>query len=975
MEVGVEVEQTIPSPMMQFVFPRLLVLTFAVIGIQLVQPSVAPRFLRNDLIADDFEFFEKRIRPVLLAHCYECHSGTELSGGLSVESREQLLLGGDSGPAIDVELTHDGHSTGHSLLLRAVEYETEHLQMPPQGKLPGAIIADLRFWIERGAQDPREPPGDGVQYPSRWPVTEQVKDYWAFQAPISPEIPSVVNQSWVQSPIDSFILQKLELLNIQPAPIANKRTLIRRLYLDLIGLPPTPAQVADFLRDTSHDAYGRLVERLLASPQYGVRWGRHWLDVVRYADSNGLDENMAYGNAWRYRDYVVDALNADKPFDQLVIEQIAGDLLPTTTTETRVATGFLSLGAKVLAEPDGEKLLMDTIDEQIDTVGKTFLGLTLGCARCHDHKFDPITQADYYGLAAIFKGTKSFSGERYGAIRYWYEHRLDDDCEPEYLKRIDEEIASAKSAAGQFKSQTVALIRDQARRQAAEYLTAAAQVELGAALNEIADLAEPFGLNPRILQHCRQHLANQRDNPFFAAWNRLKEEPDQVHRHYSNLFAEVDVELQRLQQANPEQSMLDDPILEQAHQERMDPFGFLAVPVQPEYAFDSESLSEYYRLMEIARVLESNAPDRGAAMGVADGDPQHQLPIHIRGSHLNLGESVPRSLPAVMVSSNNFQFPEDQSGRLQLAQWLVDSANPLTARVMVNRVWGWHFGRPLVSSTENFGLTGQMPTHPELLDWLSIHFINSGWSIKSLHRLLLNSSCYQMASGHPGSGDEQWGNPDSNDPDNNYFWKFRIQRLDAEQLRDSILAVSERLDNQLAGKTLPLRNHQFVFDHTSIDHTRYDSVRRAIYLPVIRNNLYPMFEQFDYPDPTMPTGLRQSTTVAPQALLLLNSPLMIDNSSSLAEIVLSNHSDFSTRLEYLYLVLFSRSPSESERARCLSFLTRAVTENMTAEHSGRRRRAAGEAKDSFSFDDDSELIAWSTLVQGLMATNEFLYVR
>jgi hypothetical protein len=790
---------------------------------------------------------------------------------------------------------------------------------------------------------------------------EEGKQFWAFKPVSNPALPPVSKPDWLQSPIDAFILSRLDELNVQPAPAADKRTLIRRVYLDLVGFPPTADEVNRFLSDSSEGAFRDVVERLLASPQYGVRWGRHWLDVVRYADSNGLDENIAFGNAWRFRDYVVQSFNDDKPYQQFIIEQIAGDLLPQATQQTRTATGFLALGAKVLAEPDMDKLLMDTVDEQIDTVGKTFMGLTLGCARCHDHKFDPLLQADYYAMAAIFKGTRSFSGDRYGAIKYWYEHSFADQDELENLKQVDEEIAAAKRAASQFRSQAMSAIRDQARKLAADYLMAATKIEAGASLVDAAQVANPLGLHPRILHHCRQHLENQRNEPFFEAWHHLASDSAAVREHYASLFDRLDLALQATQQTDSGKPTLEDPQLEQVRHHLADPAGFLAIPPQPEFAFDEETYGEYHRLMEAARILESNAPDRTAAMGVADDIPQQQLPIHIRGSHLNLGEPVPRGFPVVLAgSSGGPVFADHQSGRLELAQWLASTSNPLTARVMVNRIWGWHFGRPLVFSTENFGVTGDAPTHPELLDWLARYFMKSGWSIKQMHRILLNSSAYQMASDHPFS---QSG--ESADPMNESLWKFRIQRMSAEQLRDSILASTGRLDYGLHGKTVPLRNHQFVFDHTSIDHTRYDSWRRSVYLPVIRNNLYSVFEQFDFPDPTMPTGSRRTTTVAPQSLLLMNSQWIIDSAEHVAAELVEQVSHRSERLDLLFMQLLGRPPSCGERASCLRYVSQ--------EDDVRFLDSAADASAERLV--DREIKRWALLAQSLLATNDFLYIR
>jgi mono/diheme cytochrome c family protein len=909
--------------------------------------------IRTATSAADLEFFEKQIRPIFVDHCLECHSGSETNGGLSLDSREQMLKGGDLGSVLN--LAHPSES----LLLAAISYRNKELQMPPKNKLSDQQIALLAEWVTRGAPDPRKPPNSGEESRKSGPMGMSLEEglkFWSMQ-PVSPKaIPQVKNADWIRTPIDAFLLHQLESHGLSPASQADKRTLIRRLSLDLVGIPPTPDEVEQFAADSSSDAYANLVERLLASPQYGVRWGRHWLDVARYADSNGLDENLAYGNAWRYRDYVVHAMNSDKPYHRFVAEQIAGDLLPEANQETKIATGFLSLGAKVLAEPDMEKLVMDTIDEQVDSLGKAFLGMTFGCTRCHDHKFDPVTQRDYYALAAIFKSTRTFANQRFGAIKYWYEHGFPDPVEAEKLKSVEAAIAAAKDKANQFKAQAMAKIRNQAQSQAADYLAAAARLSLGATLVEVANVAEPLGLHPRMLYHCRSHVENQKNSDFYQAWHHLATNSEAVKQHYSDLFSRVKGALDAAKQPNPNATTLTDPELEKARQELVDPSGFLVVPPQPEFAFDASTLEEYYRWMDEARVLESQSMDATEAMGVVDGATRPELPLHIRGSHLTLGEPVSRGFPAVMRGAfANTIFPENQSGRLELANWLASTTNPLTARVMVNRVWGWHFGRPIVPSTENFGALGDRPSHPELLDWLAHSFMRNGWSIKQLHRVIVLSSAYQMSSSHA-----ETSMTESVDPENAFLWKFPIRRLDAEQLRDSLLSVTGRLDESLGGKTVPLRNRQFVFDHTSIDHTRYDSLRRTAYLPIIRNNVYSLLEQFDFPDPTMPTGRRNTTTVAPQSLMMLNSQLVLSSSRDLAVKLTTQTPDPQARIQRLYGIVFGRPPEPSDVERCLSFV-----EELT------RSRLL----DATRVDPEATVDAWAMLVQSLMATNEFLYVR
>ncbi|QDT54209.1 Planctomycete cytochrome C [Caulifigura coniformis] len=898
------------------------------------------------------EYFERSVRPLLVKHCAECHDDGNAEGGLSISSRSALLKGGDSGTSLIPGKPEE------SRLIQAIRYKNPDLQMPPKGVMAAAEIQALEKWVAMGAPDPRSEVVATTPTRLTGMSIDAGREFWSMKPVARPEPPTVRNAQWVQTPIDAFVLSQLEKHGLSPAPPADRRTLLRRATLDLTGLPPTVEEVDAFLEDQSPDAFQRVIERLLASPQYGVRWGRHWLDVARYADSNGLDENLAFGNAWRYRDYVIDAFNRGKPFDRFLIEQVAGDLLPDADAETRTATGFLVLGAKVLAEPDREKLVMDTIDEQLDTIGKAFLGLTLGCARCHDHKFDPILQSDYYALAGIFKSTKTFGDSNTGAIKHWNEFSLATDAEREAMKGVDSAIAEKQKAALSFKSSSIAKVRETARSKAADYLAAASGLRPGMSLAEVEPIAHERGLHPRILHHCRLHLSYHEDDPLFDRWRELTAAGDAsgIATHYAALFADAEKAFAETKQADPKATTLTDPMLEAARSALHDAAGFLAVPPQPEFAFDAETLAEYYRLAEESRVLESGAPDLASAMSVADGTVTATLPIHIRGSHRNLGTPIERGVPEVLrVSLTTPEFPKEHSGRLELARWMADARHPLTSRVAVNRIWRWHFGSGLVASTENFGVLGDRPSHPELLDWLASEFVNSGWSMRELHRLILKSSAYQMSAVHP-----QADVAINADPENRWLWKFPMQRLDAEQIRDSVLAIAGRLDNGLGGKMVPLRNRQFVFDHTSIDHTKYESLRRAAYLPVIRNNVYTLFEQFDFPDPTMPTGSRTSTTVAPQALFLMNSELVLDSSDLLARQLIDEAATDEARLLIAYRRTLGRLPEADEVARGLAFLADATSTSLT--RSDKVESSAVER-------------AWSLLCQSLFASNEFLYVR
>ncbi len=909
---------------------------------------------------EGIEFFEKKVRPVLVSRCLECHSAeTKIKGGLSLESRELILRGGDSGPAMVLG------QPDQSRLIEAIRYKNQDMQMPPKSPLPPSEVQALEAWVKMGAPDPRRVSAGLAVKPALGMDVKTGREFWSFKPLSEARPPSVKNLGWVRTPVDAFVLAKLEAAQLTPAPPAEARTFIRRATQDLTGLPPTPEEVQAFVtecaRESGHPtetqepavtpaAVERLIERLLASPAYGERWGRHWLDVARYADSNGMDENVAFGHAWRYRDYVVRAFNDDKPYDQFLIEQLAGDLLPDVANrhDALAATGFLAIGAKVLAEPDVKKFQYDTIDEQLDAMGKAFLGMTLGCARCHDHKFDPISQADYFALAAIFQSTCSIADEKLGAIKFWYEHSLATPEQRAAQKAHEAKVAEHRKTVTSFTAKARADLKKELHAQAAEYLAAAARLPEEPAFAEVESVAQAAGLRPRYLLTCRQHLARQREHVFFAEWRAWASagKAELIRQHYAPLFASA----LKLDAKTKERAPA--PIAA-ARAALDDVAGFLAIPDKDADALDAATLAQVERMTEALLQVEDATPELPALMGVTDAPTiARRMPIHIRGSYLTLGREVERGFPEVMRTSwSKPVFPARQSGRLELARWLASGEHPLTARVMVNRLWRWHFGKGIVSSTDNFGTLGDRPSHPELLDWLARMFMEGGWSVKDMHRLILRSATYQMASMHPNSAGPARSahDPAEVDPENRLLWRFHLQRLESEQIRDALLHVSGQLNQQIGGKTLPLRNREFVFNHTSRDHTTYESPRRGLYLPIIRNHLYDMLEQFDYPDPTMPTGSRNATVVAPQALLLLNAPIVLDAAVALsARLAREVHeSGHEARLQRAYTLAYGRQPTARERERALRFLTDAP---------------------------DPEQ-AWPLLCQSLLAANEFIYLR
>lgn len=749
--------------------------------------------------AQQIEFFEARIRPVLAQSCYECHSAESkiVRGGLQLDSRQAGLTGGDSGPAIVPGRPEE------SLLIEALKHES--VEMPPDSKLSDQVIADFEEWIRQGAADPRDEVKTGKLQPVDW---EAAQEHWAFQSIGDPQPPAIEDSSWARTPLDRFVLRGLQQAGLQPAEMADKRTLLRRATFDLTGLPPTREEVDAFLADSAPDSFARVVERLLDSPRYGERWGRHWLDLVRYATSNGADENHPLPNAWRYRDWVVRMINQDLPMDQFIVRQLAGDLLPVPDDEQLAgdlltATGMLVIGPKMLAEQDKDKMIIDIVDEQVDTIGRTMLGLTIACARCHDHKFDPIAASDYYALAGILYSTQSMANRDF--VSKWMERPLPSQA------------ISAQRAAHQLK--------------------------IDAAKAELEQLASPD---------------------------------------------------------------------------------------------DDEAIQQKKATLE---ELEKEMPPFEMVMAAQDGEPQ-DLPIHLRGNHLQPSpDKVPRGMPAILTRvASAPEIPAESSGRLELARWLVSPDNPLTARVMVNRVWMWHFGEPLMRSPSNWGLRAEAPSHPELLDWLARELMRSGWSLKAMHRTIMLSSTYQMSS-RPQPEIQQ------RDPENLLLSRQNRRRLEAEPVRDSILFVGGGLDQTMGNIAEDV-----------------DAQRRAIYLPVNRAALYEMFSTFDYVETANHIEQRPVTIVPNQALFFMNSTLVHDQARRLIEQLPTGDPDVPLQelgevVSELFERLYARPPNSLEVQRALRFLDE--TEQVLASVEDLRER---------------RLRAWAALGRTLMAGNEFVHV-
>ncbi|OWK40325.1 PSD1 and planctomycete cytochrome C domain-containing protein [Fimbriiglobus ruber] len=804
------------------------------------------------------EHFEKKVRPVLIEHCASCHGadGKKIKGGLRTSSRADLLAGGDTGPAIVPG------KPAESLLVLAVKYDGE-LKMPPAGKLKDAEIAAITEWVKVGAPWPDTAGATVATTPVKkdGPLfTEEQKRFWAFHPVKAEKPPAVKDEKWVRSPVDAFLLAKLEVADLAPAPPADKRALIRRATFDLTGLPPTPAEIDAFLADNSSSAFATVVDRLLASPAYGERWGRHWLDVARYADSNGLDENTAFGNAWRYRDYVVRAFNADKPYDEFLREQIAGDLLPATTDhavrdDRYTALGYLVIGAKLLAEPDKQKMLLDIADEQLDVFGKGVMGLTLGCARCHDHKFDPLPTRDYYSLLGIFTSTRTM--QNLNTVAKAFERNLGEPEKPEIV---------------------------------------AARARLEKLRKELRELEKAFGKTPE----------------------KEKEKRTEIHNKAEAARAEIKT-------------------------------------LEP----------------KIPPVVSVLSVEEGSA--AAYGTQPRNLHVQVRGNYTTPGEEAPSVFLRVLggekqtsfVSTNpntadkpqpnktRFGSVRTGSGRLELARWVTDPQHPLTARVFVNRVWQHHFGNGLVRSPDNFGRLGDRPTHPELLDWLATRFVQDGWSVKKLHRVMMLSNAYQMSTRYDARAALA-------DPDDRLLWRYPRLRVEPEAIRDAMLAVGGNLDTTIGGTLYKGGNFEYVTNDQSSDKVGYDTTRRSIYLPVIRNNVFPFFQTFDFPDPSTMLGKRESTVVAPQALFLMNSPFAANQAAAFADrLFKAEPNDDRARVGLGYRLAFGRLVTDVEASRAAEFVAHYQTMLEKTEADKAKRRAK----------------AWQALCQALFASNEFVYLN
>jgi hypothetical protein len=786
----------------------------------------------DKLTAEQSNFFEKKIRPVLVASCYKCHSAEseKLKGGLLLDTREGIRKGGDSGPAVvpgDLK---------KSLIIKAIRYENDTMRMPPKEKLADDVIADIEAWVKMGAPDPR----DGKKTAYGEIDLEKGRQYWAFQKPQKPTLPAVKDAKWPRTDSDRFLLAALEAKDLRPVGDADPFTLVRRLYFDLIGLPPTPEQIDAFVDAAAKDrnaAVEKLVDQLLSSPQFGERWGRHWLDVMRFAESSGRQINLTYPQAWRYRDWVIDAFNKDLPYDQFIKQQIAGDLLPARDekekAEHAIATGYLAFGSKVHDERNRQQFQIDLADEQLDVTTQAFQALTVACARCHDHKFDPIPQRDYYSMLGIFRSTETC----FGTARVFQNN------------------------------------------QTAPLLQFAREAE------------QPDALSP-LTKEARERIEKQIAD--------AKKQRSEVQRGAQNAIITF-------------------------------------IITQTQIAQGESQLASY----------TADGTPKIQVMGVRDARTPADSRLYDRGELSKPKETVARGLPQVLTTKQ----PKigRTSGRLELAEFIASGDNPLTARVMANRIWLYLFGRGIVPTPDNFGNAGQPPTNQALLDHLAVALVENDWSVKKLIRTIVLSRAYQLDSKHDNKCAEA-------DPENTLIWRMSKHRLEAEQLRDAMLTVSSQLDTKRPVGSAVARQGDGTagggFGFRGNRGSGDDDRHRTVYTPILRDRLPEILTLFDFVEPQTVAGERPTTSVPAQSLYLMNNTFVLRQAEATADKLLAHEGTDSDRLRHAWMAFYGRPASDKEVEKAEGFLA-SYAKTQTGD---KARRAS-----------------WAALCQALFASAEFLY--
>ena len=879
-----------------------------------VSPASAPKSSQTEgpqALSANARLFKQKVHPILSTRCGTCHNDERKYSGFTLETRAGFLSGGWHGPVVVA-----GKPEESRLYRRVARLEKTYMPLGITGgvgePLPEPELALIKQWIEGGAEWPQDPESEAaerarqarlkdLQKLENRPVTEEERRWWSFVKPVRPPVPAVKNATRVKNPIDAFVLAALEAKGLQPAPRASRRMLIRRVYFDLIGLPPRPEDVQAFENDPAPDAYEKLINRLLDSERYGERWARHWLDVARYADSDGYEYDRIRPNAWRYRDYVIRALNQDKPYNRFILEQLAGDELSDRNSDSIVALGFCRngpfIGDMVLMQ--NEMTRQDELDDIVTTTSVAFLGVTMGCARCHNHKYDPLAQKDYYRMVSVFAPSV----------------RTNTPLAPAHLvEQYDKQVFEIDRQVDKL-TQQIRLLHKPTRDRLVEA--------------KYKELPEPLQL-------------------------AIKTEPgkrtEAQKRQASQVIATVGVTETELMAA-----------------------------LSPEDRKKTEDLKQ-----QIADLEKSKPPALPSAMAITDPTPTpaNSYFLH-RGSTMSKGSAMEPGPPLVLsASGREIVFPKPAPDakttgrRLALAQWLASDANPLTARVMVNRIWQHHFGKGIVETPNDFGRMGAAPSHPELLDWLATEFVRQGWSVKAMHRLMLTSSTYQQASNFTNVVDEK------KDPQNQFLWKMPLQRLEGEIIRDSILAVSGALNLKAGGPGIfpevdpgliegsPKENALFLYQRWPVTKDGPELWRRSVYVTEKRTVTAPVMDLFDPPDVVSSCPKRNTTTVAPQALQLLNNKFVMGQSALFAERLRNEvGKDTAQQIQRAFRLSYGRPPDATEILTSQSFLKKQAT-----YHQGLAKKLQEQGVDPAEIPEPDKA-ALIDLCHSLFNTNEFVYVN
>ena len=872
----------------------------------------------DNAFADDAEklaFFVKKIRPVLVENCLKCHGETKANGKLRLDSKLAVLKGGISGAAIIPGKAKD------SLLIKALRHDDPELKMPSKDKkLPDNVIADFEKWIDMGAPDPRDGKQPAVADGIDW---KKSREFWSFQVPKMPELPKVQNAGWVKTPIDRFILAKMEAEKLAPVRSATKRELIRRATFDLTGLPPTPDEVEAFVKDEAPDAYAKVVDRLLASPHYGERWGRHWLDVARYAEDQAHTFAVTPNtSAWRYRDWVINAFNEDMPYDRFVKMQIAADLIEKDAAARLAnlpALGLFGLGPQYYRDNNcGARADADELDDRVDTLTRAFLGLTVACARCHDHKFDPIPQIDYYSIAGVFKSSKIANVQLAdkALLEKVAKHQ-------ELIKKTDEGIKAFVRA-----EKTELALRH--KNDVSRYLLSTWHFQIAKQKQptwSIQQQAKKDKLDAGQMTKLVEYLKKPPQVLGLTAFKRFTADEEDKAVAFAQTFEKKAQEaIARREQEQP----LDDVQRETFNGLFGDTGVFapndneLKAKLPPEKSKSFEEMkAELVKLQKTD--MSKSLPVAHALVEVTPAN----MKIFLRGNPTKFGDEAPRRFLKILAGDNPPLFTQG-SGRLELASVIASKDNPLTARVIANRIWQNHFGRGLVGTPSNFGMLGDRPTHPELLDWLAVRFMDTGWSMKKLHREIMLSAVYQLSS-------EPNEKNFSSDGDNRWLWRMNRRRLDVESWRDSMLAVSGKLDAKLGGPTTNL--------------SAVENTRRTVYAKISRHDLNAVLRLFDFPDANITSERRNETTVPQQQLFVLNSPFVIETAKTFAARIQKEATSDTERVQRAFGLTYGRPASADEEQLFVAFLQ-------------------GKDADPMA----NRLSRWERVAQILIGSNEFMYV-